>query len=364
MPPYTPLHDRPPNFSTLPHSNPSLPSPRYASPDLDLSKTMSDEQPPHTGSSSTNGKRPRREDENTEEIGEDQTSSRNGKRPREDVEAEDEGGEEVPIPPSFFGIAPRNEFTRVVGEFIMEYGRARQNVEIEMKLGTLSLASEIHGQGSGRRIRMPTKCETIMPLDYPVGTFFSNMTRPAERTPLQSQHTSLNNLLNHATEVSAQSPRRIHFQRAQTIDTFHGGSQQTGRVRVSTDRSGNLVECIRKQRIADLNIYSPREQFDWRVSLSVEEPCEVPNHPSKMRRDKDRACYRSQVCQVDLTVVTTPSNVPDAKPTITFELEIEILDVPTLLAEGEKEEQGLPSRFDEILQSCLDTVRMLIRNVG
>lgn len=37
--------------------------------------------------------------------------------------------------------------------------------------------------------------------------------------------------------------------------------------------------------------------------------------------------------------------------------------MPALLAEGEKEERGEPNRFDEILQSCLDTVRMLIRNV-
>lgn len=37
--------------------------------------------------------------------------------------------------------------------------------------------------------------------------------------------------------------------------------------------------------------------------------------------------------------------------------------MPTLIAEGEKEERGEPNRFDEILQSVLDTARMLIRNV-
>ena len=53
-----------------------------------------------------------------------------------------------------------------------------------------------------------------------------------------------------------------------------------------------------------------------------------------------------------------------SQPQISFELEIEILDVPTLLAEGAKEERGEPNRFDEILQSVLDSARMLIRNVG
>lgn len=48
---------------------------------------------------------------------------------------------------------------------------------------------------------------------------------------------------------------------------------------------------------------------------------------------------------------------------MSYELEIEIRDVPALIAEGEKEMAGHPSRFDEMLQSVLDTARMLIRNV-
>ena len=52
------------------------------------------------------------------------------------------------------------------------------------------------------------------------------------------------------------------------------------------------------------------------------------------------------------------------RPQITYELEVEILDVPGLIAEGEREEAGQPNRFDEMLQSILDTIRMLVRNVG
>jgi hypothetical protein len=59
------------------------------------------------------------------------------------------------------------------------------------------------------------------------------------------------------------------------------------------------------------------------------------------------------------------TQAPDGKrPAITYELEVEILDVPALISEGEKEERGEPNRFDEMLQSVLDTVRMIIRNVG
>lgn len=48
---------------------------------------------------------------------------------------------------------------------------------------------------------------------------------------------------------------------------------------------------------------------------------------------------------------------------MSYELEIEVRDVHSLVEEGEKEMAGQPNRFDEMLQSVLDTARMLIRNV-
>ena len=29
---------------------------------------------------------------------------------------------------------------------------------------------------------------------------------------------------------------------------------------------------IRKKRLRDLNVFNPREAFDWRISVSLEEP--------------------------------------------------------------------------------------------
>lgn len=92
----------------------------------------------------------------------------------------------------------------------------------------------------------------------------------------QAQNVSLNRLLNQATELSQRSPYPIKFYRAQHTDSFHGGSGRDGKVRVSRDRAGRIVEngVIRKRRLGDLNVFSPREAFDWRVSVNVEEPCE------------------------------------------------------------------------------------------
>lgn len=133
--------------------------------------------------------------------------------------------------------------------------------------------------------------------DYPIGHFSSTMTK--------AQHGSLNRLLNSAVEGSMQTPNRLQFFRARHVDTFY--SSHGGKTRVSRDRAGNVVEngVVRKRRIADLNVYSPREAFDWRVSASVEDPAEMPSGPPINIREKDRACYRHQICQVDLTVVTS-----------------------------------------------------------
>lgn len=186
----------------------------------------------------------------------------------------------------------------------------------------------------------------------------------------KQQHASINNLLNSAVQDSRGA---VRFSREQHVDSLyppppgllesigHHGSHND-KVRVSTDRGGNVVGTIVKTRLADLNVYSPGECFDWRVSLSTETPVQFePNSQPVNVREKDRAVYRADTCRVDLTVVT--SRQGNKQPSLSYELEIEVLDAPGLIAEGEKEERGEPNVFDEVLQSVLDTARLIIRNV-
>jgi hypothetical protein len=86
-------------------------------------------------------------------------------------------------------------------------------------------------------------------------------------------------------------------------------------------------------------------------------------------RSKDRVSYKHQLCQVDLTCVEAQTWVEATAiapghhaKAITYELEVEVIDVPLLLKEGMKEAMGQPNVFDEMLTSILGTVRMLIRN--
>ncbi|WVW78923.1 hypothetical protein I302_100886 [Kwoniella bestiolae CBS 10118] len=360
MPPYVPYHDRPPFYTSLP--TPPYPrdppTPRYASPDLDptipinmSSESEQDNYEDHrvasrNGGSSSYAPRVREDD-----------SGPSKKRARPEEYQEDYAQQYAPPQPeyvrltgSIFNISPRNPFTSVVGDFIMASATGLENVEIEIKLGILTLPDH---QGPSRRIRLPTQSEMIVPPDYPLGPF--------QATMHPQQHKTLNNLLNQAAQSSVNlSPEqgRVHFSRSKLTDSFHGAGGRNGKVRVSRSReTGEVVEVVKKRRVADLNVYCPGAAFDWRISVNVEEPYEMPETPPNMTRDKDRASYRHQVCQVDLTHVMSREN-PQSRPVSSFELEIEVRDVPSLLAEG----AAGSDRFDEILQNVLDTARMLIKN--
>lgn len=87
------------------------------------------------------------------------------------------------------------------------------------------------------------------------------------------------------------------------------------KVRITTDQKfGKVLAKIVKVRIADLDIYSPRTAFDWRVSINLEmnfdgdmsdlvEP--QARNGRRAERNKDRMSYKHLAYQIDLTQVTT-----------------------------------------------------------
>lgn len=85
------------------------------------------------------------------------------------------------------------------------------------------------------------------------------------------------------------------------------------RVRITTDqKSGRELAKIIKMRVADIEIYSPRTLFDWRVSVSLEmnydgdmrDLEETTEGGKKADRNKDRMSYKHLAYQIDLTQVT------------------------------------------------------------
>jgi polynucleotide 5'-triphosphatase len=124
------------------------------------------------------------------------------------------------------------------------------------------------------------------------------------------------------------SPSPIEYVHQHLVDSFHEtGGGGGGKVRVQRDeRTGRVVECVRKTRLADLNVYCPKRQADFRVSVNIEQPGESlyahirrqsrltyhdavpqPQGTPSYTRKKDRIAYSHEEFTIDLTQVTSTS---------------------------------------------------------
>ncbi len=107
-------------------------------------------------------------------------------------------------------------------------------------------------------------------------------------------------------------PQAAHSSIPQLIREHPSVQKHGVRVRVSHDQvTGKEIAKIIKVRIADMEIYSPLTAFDWRVSVSLEMKYEGPLGAvsSDPDRNKDRMSYHHLAYDIDLTQVTTVSNV-------------------------------------------------------
>lgn len=86
----------------------------------------------------------------------------------------------------------------------------------------------------------------------------------------------------------------IRYLHTREIDSFYhsptsvpGGSAGKTKVRVTKDQATGKIKTnddgtsasVMKSRIADMNIYSPKRGFDFRISVSVEEPGKPARSP-------------------------------------------------------------------------------------
>lgn len=98
----------------------------------------------------------------------------------------------------------------------------------------------------------------------------------------KSQHKHFNTLLNNLKINSSQpgyaSSTPLDYHHLYLVDTFYPSSETNDRdkIRVTRDeKTGNVLECMRKIRLGDLNIHSPKRPADWRISVNLEVPGEL-----------------------------------------------------------------------------------------
>lgn len=136
------------------------------------------------------------------------------------------------------------------------------------------------------------------------------------------------------------------------------------KVRRTVDKvTGQAKKTIIKTRIADLEIYNPQYEFDYRISISLETDWDGKTEwliplPESRGRNKDRMSYRHMMYQVDLTQVTH-----DDDGRKEHELEIEI-SVEKIRQELAKLRHGEATQYEEMIRGLIDNVRLLSRRAS
>jgi hypothetical protein len=209
-----------------------------------------------------------------------------------------------PLSLSILGVEPVDEFIKAVADFVhyMIHTRPRSEANVKSRVEVEAKVGVLRDKSSGQRLALPVLVETSMPqcpfhrsrdgyidactFQYSALTWIvdSNPTchRCRRSTPFvfcanltclaQMQHKHVNTLLN---ELQANSTNPSHlsspltYSHKRLVDTFY---QTDGhdKIRVTRDETGTVVDCMRKVRLGDLNVYSPKFAADWRISVNME----------------------------------------------------------------------------------------------
>ncbi|KAJ2162024.1 mRNA-capping enzyme subunit beta [Coemansia sp. RSA 552] len=264
---------------------------------------------------------------------------------------------------NLFGARPVEDIVRVVADFCYTHMKDRQNIEIEGKLGRLV------DKKTGKRIELPVASETVL-RDAQWVRFESNMT-------LQ-QHAMFNKLLNQRVDETRKADfggSRVEYRHTREVDQFY--KVDGTRVRVTRNKeTGAVLGVITKNKIADLNIYSPRTKLDIRISINEERTMEMPDteaHKPILERYKDRLSYAQDLWSFDLTQVVSPEHEvgpvnpyatgpPKTAPaTTTHELELEVAHPEVWQAERAKVAANKPNSFHEITHIFLGNLKALVK---
>jgi polynucleotide 5'-triphosphatase len=64
----------------------------------------------------------------------------------------------------------------------------------------------------------------------------------------------------------------LSYLHTKQIDSLYQANttERSPKIRVSRDPSGKVLQTIIKENLGHLNIFSPRTNFDWRVSINNE----------------------------------------------------------------------------------------------
>ncbi|KAK8165249.1 CYTH-like domain-containing protein [Phyllosticta citrichinensis] len=297
----------------------------------------------------------------------------------------------IPVPPQEFSelepsltnIAPYDEITRQVCDFLWNNVVMREDLHGNNPYGAnYGVKLEVEG-----KLGILVSKETNDRVSYPIASQ-AVLAIPPERLSFRSfmseqQHKFLNDFLNKSLADSHKSNRpKMRYEHLREKDTFYHaedadlaalppsvqpyiyakGHHRKPRVRITRDHVTHKMKArILKCRVADLDIHSPREPFDCRISVNIE--LEIPEEVSlleakdEVARLKDRLSYKHQHTQIDLTQVKKDDGIGEK----VHELEVEI-DTGALIHQGLLTMNNSPEAcYEEVVKTFLSNIRLLSR---
>lgn len=279
--------------------------------------------------------------------------------------------------PSITGSIPRNDFNKLVTEWIwanvegvkqdyLDVPNVQEYIEIELKLGN------IWDKVRDARIQLPVNTECVVATDYVNQECFFKPGITLQN--FNDTKTFMNKLIKEAAEQQQQgrghANNKYITESSHVLDLIASDSRRNDKPisgRVSIDvKTKRKTNNITKQRISDLYLHFPNTLFDLRLSLSVELPNELNDAAFEifkkrvtMEREKERISYIHQATftKVDLTKVKEKNNrVPK------YELELEI-NTPALLRSMDNVEDD-PLYYMDLVQAFLDNGRIITRHLS
>jgi hypothetical protein len=92
---------------------------------------------------------------------------------------------------------------------------------------------------------------------------------------IKMQHKHFNTLLNNlkiASNDSSHPSTPLAYSHKHLTDAFYPSDDREKTRVTRDDKTGTVTECVKKLRLGDLNIYSPKRAADWRISVNLEIP--------------------------------------------------------------------------------------------
>lgn len=251
---------------------------------------------------------------------------------------------------SIFNRQAHDSIVKAVGEMIGRHLN-NPNVEIEAKLGLLI------DKDTKSRIQLPILTEAIITQERHI-RFQSDMS--------QAQHQHFNQMLNsrvNETNIEGYKGKKITYKHLYEKDSFY--STKNGKVRVTSDsRTDKIKEggIVSKSRIETLDIFSPLNNLDFRISVNDEIPVAEPSGDPIHTRIKDRLSYEHDLWRIDLTQVKTQANGSNGCEnglSMSHELEIEVSNLEVLKNEYQLKQEGKPNQYLHFIHCFLNNVRLL-----